>query len=131
MKLRAKHNSIRLRLTQSETVRLAETGKVEETIEFGLEPESHFVYVLEKSAATSDVLAFFEGRKIRVLVPETQADNWINASEVGIEAEQTIGNGKTLRILIEKDFACLAPRRSGGADDADAFPHPAAGEKNC
>lgn len=122
MKLRVRHNSIRLRLTQSETTRLAESGRIEETIEFGFQPNERFVYAIEKSKMANDISAVFENREIKVFVPEKQLDNWINTEQVGIEAEQNAGSGKTLRILIEKDFACLAPRR--GEDDSDAFPHP-------
>jgi hypothetical protein len=37
-----------------------------------------------------------------------------------------VGDGKTLRILVEKDFACLT--KPPHEDDADAFPNP---NKSC
>jgi hypothetical protein len=34
-----------------------------------------------------------------------------------------------LKILVEKDFACLAPRE--GEDESDMFPHPKAATDGC
>jgi hypothetical protein len=34
-----------------------------------------------------------------------------------------------LRILVEKDFACLAPRE--GEDESDMFPNPLSGKETC
>jgi hypothetical protein len=34
-----------------------------------------------------------------------------------------------LNILVEKDFACLAPR--AGEDERDMYPHPNADEAQC
>ena len=63
-----------------------------------------------------------------IYVPRAQADKWANTEQIGLEIEQKIGGGNLLRILIEKDFACLEPR--AGEDERDAFPHPHNG-KTC
>lgn len=118
-----KNNSIRLRLTQSELARFAETGRVEEAIEFGFEPHERFVYALETDEEANEPAAKIETSRITVILPKRQADEWTSTAQVGIESEQVIGGGeKILRLLIEKDFACLEPR--AGEDDADTFPHP-------
>lgn len=122
MKLRVKNNSVRLRLTQSEVARFKDSGRVEEAIEFGIEPHQRFVYVIKSGAETKTMRAAIENNRITILVPKAQADEWTNTAQIGIENEQTIGGGKTLRLLIEKDFACLEPR--AGETDADTFPHP-------
>jgi hypothetical protein len=127
MKLRLKNNSVRLRLTQGEVARLAWMGRVEERIEFGLEPQRIFVYALQAASDAENVRATFENNGINVFVPKEQAEYWTQTAQVGIEAKQTIGGEKTLRILIEKDFDCLEPRP--GEDDADAFPHPSGNVK--
>lgn len=126
MKLRLKNNSLRLRLTQTETARFAAAGRVEEAIEFGLEPHQRFVYALEINSETLELQAKFENDRITVFVPKKQADEWTETAQVGMENEQTIGGGKILRLLIEKDFACLEPR--AGEDERDAFPHPSEGK---
>jgi hypothetical protein len=122
MKLRVKNNSVRLRLTQGELARFNASGQVEEAIEFGVEPHQRFVYRLESSPEIAIMQATIENNRIRIFVPKQQADKWSQTGQVGIEFEQAIGNGKTLRLLIEKDFACLEPR--AGDDDKDAFTHP-------
>jgi hypothetical protein len=126
MKLRLKNNVIRLRLTQKETIRFAETGRVEEEIEFGIKPSQKIIYALEIDNETQAARAKFENNRITVSIPKTQADEWTRTTQIGIEAEQIIGDGKMLRLLIEKDFACLEPRK--GDDDKDGFPHPLKGK---
>ena len=126
MKLRLKNNSARLRLTQTETARFAETGRVEETIEFGLKARQQFIYALEAASEIEEIQATFENNRITVLIPKRRADEWTRTAQVAMEAEQTIGGGKSLRLLIEKDFACLEAR--AGEDDRDAFPHPSEGK---
>ncbi len=113
---------MRLRLSQTEVARFAETGRVEEAIEFGLEPYQQFVYAIETDFEIKGIQAKFENNRITVFVPKLQADEWTRTAQVGMEAEQIIGDVKTLRLLIEKDFACLEPR--AGEDERDAFPHP-------
>jgi len=125
MKLRMKNNSVRLRLTQGEVARFDETGVVEETIEFGGETGEQFIYALEKHPENEEIKAQFENNRITVFVPKQIADRWTRTEQVGIENAQAIAGGKTLRLLIEKDYACLAPRPL--EDDQDAFPNPSAG----
>lgn len=125
MKIRMKNNAVRLRLTRGEVARFAEAGRVEEAIEFGLKPFQQFVYALRSDAEIKEVQAIIENNRITVFVPEARADEWANTNKTGIETEQALGGGKTLRLLIEKDFACLEPRP--GEDDRDTFPHPLEG----
>jgi hypothetical protein len=125
MKLRMKNNSVRLRLTQTELARFGETGRVEEAIEFGLEPGQQFIYVLVADSELESVQATINNNLVTIMIPKTQAEEWTRTEQIGIEAQQTIG-GKTLRLLIEKDFACLEPRASD--EDANAFPHPLEGK---
>ena len=120
MKMRVRGNSIRLRLTQSEVAEFGEKGLVTETIEFG--GENKLIYALESRADAETVKADFEDNRIVITVPQTQAKHWAKSGEVGIEEKQDTGDDKVLRLLIEKDFACLEPRE--GEDDADNFPHP-------
>ena len=128
MKLRVKNNSIRLRLTQTEVSLLVETGRVEEAIEFGLEPDDKFIYALEIGSEGEQIRANLENKRLTISIPKTQADQWTSSETIGLKNEQNIGGGKTLRILIEKDFACLQTRE--GESDEDAFPHPSK-EKIC
>ncbi|MBC7545244.1 MAG: hypothetical protein H7338_21165 [Candidatus Sericytochromatia bacterium] len=123
MKLRIKGNSIRLRLTRGEVDRFRETGQVADAIAFGPGPEQRMTYVLA-TAEVPHVQAGFAGRTISVWVPPELGRAWATSEQVGFEGEQSVGNGDTLRLLIEKDFHCLAPR--DGEDDSDAYANPLA-----
>jgi hypothetical protein len=126
MKLRMKNNSVRLRLTQTETARFAETGRIEETIEFGPEPHQKFIYAIETDSEIEAMQAFIENNRIILLMPKTQAETWTGTAQIGVENEQRIGGEKSLRLLVGKDFSCLEPRE--GEDEKDAYPHPLEGK---
>lgn len=124
MKLRIKGNSIRLRLTQGDIVKFINGGKLVEIVEFGGEPNQNFSYELLRSASAESVSAEYINGKISVSVPQNTADDWANSDRVGIESDE---NSK-IKVQIEKDFACLAPRKD--EDESDNFPHPRT-EKVC
>jgi hypothetical protein len=121
MKMRVRGNSIRLRLKQTEVAELTEKGLVEEVIEFG--EKNKLFYALGTSAEAGKVRAEFHENRIKIVIPHAQAKSWSESEQTGIEAEQETGDGKILKLLIEKDFACLKPRK--GEEDKDAFPNPA------
>jgi hypothetical protein len=112
MKLRFHNDSLRLRVSQAEMARLAETGRVEDTLTFG--PVRKLSYSLETGPALA---AAFDGQRISIVVPAAAAKHWMESEETGIE-----GTSGSLKVLVEKDFRCLHSRE----DDADAFPNPLA-----
>ena len=120
MKLRIRHNSIRLRLTRTEIQQFAKTGQVDETIEFGPGADDCLVY--ELAASGEHVAAAITAGRISIFIPRETAADWTKTDRVGISGEQPLGGGRQLSILVEKDFACLEPRT--GDEDADAFAHP-------
>ncbi len=115
MKLRIRGSSIRLRLTKTEVLKLAEQGFVEETTDFG--DGNCFVYAISGSDNVETINAAFGDNRLEVFIPKSVAETWANNEEVGISANQGV-----LKLLIEKDFNCLAPRDA--AEDADTFQHP-------
>ncbi len=119
MKLRLRGNSLRLRLTQREVNDLVAIGAVEERTAFG--PHALLSYAIAVGEGSA-VSASFDAGAIRVTVPLAEARAWATSDRVGIEGEQATAEGEPLRLLIEKDFACLKPRT--GEDDRDAFPNP-------
>ena len=125
MKLRIRGNSIRLRLTKSEVVQFDKTGKVEEIVEFGFE-KAYLGYQLHSSPDDVRIEAKFEDDLLCITIPKKEADNWVNSERVGIDAVQEIGDGRSLHVLVEKDFACLTPRAY--EDESDAFSHPLAAD---
>ena len=118
MKLRIRGDSLRIRLSQSEVHAFAERGALEDATTFG--PSARLVYAL---AFGETISATLTGARILVTIPAAAARAWATNEEVGLEAAQSTGEG-TLKILVEKDFACLKPR---GEEDADAYPHPSEG----
>ena len=112
MKLRIRGPSIRLRLTRGEVDALRERGSVEETV--GLLP-SPFAYAIERTGGER-VCAHFDGKRLVVSVPAAVVRDFCDTDRVGFE--ETNGG---VRILVEKDWQCLAPRDE---DESDAFPHP-------
>lgn len=88
-----------------------------------------FDYILESSPATVKPEAHISNNVLTVRIPETEILSWANSNEVSISASQILDGGDQLSILVEKDFACLAPRE--GEDESDMYPHPDAGKEDC
>ena len=126
MKLRVRDNSIRPRLTQTE-VELARTdGLVRGRVP--LAGSNNFDYVLESSPATVKPEAHISNIVLTVRILEAQILSWSGSEEVSISATQLPDGGDELSILVEKDYACLAPRE--GEDESDMYPHPQAGKES-
>lgn len=123
MKLRIRGNSIRLRLTKSEVEHLGETGKVENAVAFGAATPG-LRYELRTAVDGDRPRAKFDDNCLSISIPANAAKHWIRSEQVSIEEMQPVDGSKFLRILVEKDFACLAER--SGEDDTDAFPNPLA-----
>jgi hypothetical protein len=122
MKLRIKGNSVRFRLGQSEVVRLAQEGILEESTQLG--PGERLTYALKISAVDTGLAASFSEGRLVVTVPAQSIAQWTATDQVGINDVYMFGEDE-LKVLIEKDFECLNP--SAGEPQIDAFPHPLAG----
>ena len=122
MKLRIRDNSVRLRLARGEVDALRDNGLV--TARTAFPGGREFTYVVESSPASVNPGAFFSDSVITVRLPETTVLAWANSEQVSITGEQRLDDSESLSILVEKDFACLAPRE--GEDDSDMYAHPEA-----
>ncbi len=127
MKLRLLDDSIRLRLTRTEVDTVSSDGLVRGRVRFA--GTNSFDYVLESSPATVKPEAHISNNVLTVRVPKLDIESWADSEAVSIKGEQGLGDGGQLKILIEKDFACLAPRV--GEDETDMYPHPKAGTEKC
>jgi len=121
MKIRISGNSIRLRLNQTEVAQLIENKSIVETTSFPVHSGSAFSYKLSIDANCTSIQAKHNQGEIYILLPEKIAVQWAETDQVGMEEELALEDGK-LRILIEKDFACLTERAH--EDDSNAFPNP-------
>ena len=109
MKIRFHGNSLRLRLSQPDVTRLAESGSIAERVEFpGDRAISFFLESSDHDAAA------LEANAVRVMA--SQIREWTQSDREAIEFQSG-----PLKILIEKDFQCL---HKDAPHDADAFPNP-------
>lgn len=118
---------MRLRLERGEVDTLRDSGVVQAST--GFPGGRAFGYAVESSPASVTPGAFFSDNAITIRLPESVVLAWANSEQVSIDGETRLADGEVLKILVEKDFACLAPR--DGEDESDMFPHPEAGTSNC
>ena len=104
MKIRINGNSVRIRLSKSEVDQFGKEGYLEESTSFG---NGAFKYVLKSKNEGNSLSAAFEGNMMMMFVPEKTKQEWTSTEKVGYEANMPIGDGKTLFLLLEKDFKCL------------------------
>ena len=121
MKIRIHGNSIRYRLSKTDITNFGIAGFVEEKTEFANSVSFH--YRLEKKKDIENLSATFSGNRISIFVPENLATGWTTNYRVGFENRMDIGEGKSLLLLIEKDFVCLDPAME---DQSDNYPNPKA-----
>ena len=123
MKLRILDNSIRIRIQQKELDALQRDGLVEATTVVGPTTDQQFTYRLRNTPSASPLSASLQGATLTIDIAPEEIDRLVNTDQVGVESENELAAGKSLHILVEKDFKCLTPRPG----EEDAFPHP--GEK--
>lgn len=123
MKLRLQDDTLRLRLSISEARTIGSGARVRAATRFP--GGAVLTYELVPSGVTALAAGFADGR-VTVEVPRRDARAWA-ASESWISLEGTVDLGPTatLTLLVEKDFACLAPRP--GDDGTDLFVNPRTG----
>ena len=105
MKLRCTTNSLRLRVRKSDLEILQKDGTISESLVFANQIQLRFSLKIDERQ--TQVTAFFENNEISVHLPDSEANDWINSNQVGIQATNpTTENQEPLDILIEKDFPC-------------------------
>ena len=127
MKLRIRGNTLRLRLSRSEVDLVGQGKEVEESTSFPA--GGKLQYVLRQSPSKTSVVKTNLGDKscINVIVDQKKAKEWAKSEEVGLFGAEPLVLGP-LKLLIEKDFACLNPRE--GSEDSDSYPNPATVDAN-
>ena len=103
MKLRFRHNSLRLRVNRREVESLASGETVEEAIVFP--GDTRLVYTLERSDENQPEASFTSG-VIRVMAPQNGVNEWAKTDQIGMYFEVP-ANGSALKVAIEKDLECL------------------------
>ena len=126
MKLRIKDNSIRLRLTQTEVEQIGNGDQIHNNLNF---PGGERVSYLLVGSAVENTEIEYKDHRISISVPTEILTIWANSDEVSLLYELSLDHDNVLKLLIEKDFACLTPRED--EDESDLFPHPEQGENQC
>ncbi len=126
LKFRIKGNSLRLRLLRPEVEQLARAGRVAETVRFTAQPGASLTYALERSAEAEAIEVRYKPNEVTVALPESVAAQWAGGEEVGLYHRIDLGEGATLAVAVEKDFACLD---RDDAENAEAFPNPRAADE--
>lgn len=117
MKIRIKGNSLRYRLTRTDTTRLAEHGYLQEEVDFSSGQLFYALRVTDKEQLS----ATYKDNTITMYVPEKLMQEFAGTDKVGFEG--THGN---LHLLVEKDFTCLD---NVTEDQSDNYPNPLAPKK--
>ena len=126
MKLRLRGNSVRLRLSRSEVQAVVEGRAVEEITRLGAGLQLSYRFEAGGDAPHAELV----GTALTVRWPSAVATAWAIGDDVSLEASLPLdGDADGLRLLVEKDFACLKPRAD--EDESDAYPHPNAGSVEC
>ena len=121
MKLRIRGNTIRLRLKRSEVDEIASGRSVVEQTRF---PGTMLTYRLDVSDDGAFSATFADGN-LAVRVPPAAVSRWTETDQVSLFTDLELEGGDTLSLLVEKDFACLAPGdHRTHEDDTDTFAHP-------
>lgn len=123
MKLRILKNAVRLRVNKTELDQFLSGHPVIETVEF---PNASLQYALMPTPE-SEIKVSFNANRLAIHLPMAWGKEWEKEDKVGFDAVQEF-NGKTMKILVEKDFKCLSPERT--EDESDNFDHPTIGH-NC
>jgi hypothetical protein len=116
MKLRFRHNSLRLRVNRRELDQLASGVALREQVVFP--GHARMEYILEPGAQPQASASFIEG-VIRVSAPRDHVNDWAAGEAIGLYFDLAAGDD-ALKIAIEKDLECIDG--PPGEADPDAFP---------
>lgn len=117
MKIRIRGNTVRFRLTKNEVAKLCREKSVEERTNFS---DLDFIYEVKVTEAEHLDIHFLNN-KISLQIAASLLENWDTNDRVGFSHTVAGSNGKTIDLLLEKDFTCLEDR---GEDESNNYPNP-------
>jgi uncharacterized protein DUF7009 len=125
VKLRIRRNSARIRMDRRDLAELLERGRVLDVLRFGPGSIHTFTYaVMIGAAPPGRPRADYAGGLLVVTIDRGDAEEWSEGDRVGFDEEQVVEGG-AVRVILEKDLACLDQPAGDEAQDAWAFPNPA------
>ena len=121
MKVRMRGDSLRLRLSMSETQMIGAGRSVIENTTFPDGSVMSYVLSVEGDRVSAGIALNQGQHQLSIKVPLKLAERWSHSTDVGLGGGERL-NVDGLQILIEKDFDCVSPR--SGDKDIDTFPNP-------
>ncbi len=122
MKLRFRHNSLRLRVNQREVEALSTGLPIVEQVHFP--GDTRFAYILETGMSAVPQADFKDG-VLRIALPLREIQTWAGTDSIGMYFDMP-ANGSFLKVAVEKDLECV----DGPVDERDPDAYPRSG-KNC
>jgi len=124
MKLRINRNSVRIRIDQEDLKTLISETCIEQSLAFGDDPLLRLTYSIKiDSGITGPPQVDYHAGRIQVRLSPQDAEEWNSTDRIGFDNEQTFG-ANTVRLLLEKDFACLDRPQARAEEDQHAFLNP-------
>ncbi|WP_103029230.1 DUF7009 family protein [Salinibacter altiplanensis] len=117
MKLRLTPDSVRIRVFQDDLDTFRSQGRVTATTHIG--PSGSVTYGLKVDPEAEQPRAALDGTTLMIRVPRALGERWVTADQVGFEADQEVGDDRTVHLLVEKDIGCQHKE----ATSEKAFPH--------
>lgn len=117
MKIRIRGNSVRFRLTKTELEQLCRERSIEERTNFTTQD---FIYEV-KATEIDELNIQFDSNKISLQISNALLENWDTDQRIGFSHTISTTNGKSIDLLLEKDFTCLEDR---GEDESNNYPNP-------
>jgi hypothetical protein len=125
MKLRIKDDSVRFRIAPSEVEVLLRKGSLTSQVRFSVRPQRYLSYSLVLDGGLAKATVEFDDGEILARLPREEAERWGSTDAVSLTGEIELDDTSSLRLLIEKDFACLD---LSDEENADTYPNPTAGQ---
>ncbi len=119
MKIRIKGNSVRIRVSKSETEKFVTYGYLEERTLFGNNTLTYAVKSVEDKCMSAE---FISGN-ITMHIPKHLIEEWASSNLVSLDYKMPLSIDKTLHLLLEKDFKCIDAVIT--EDQSDYFENPA------
>lgn len=114
MKIRFHGQEVRFRLGLAEVAALCDARQVQTQMFLG--PNAKLSFIVRPSDIPEIKASFVRGGLL-VLIPHTLLEGWLNDSREGFERTQPLFDETSLKIKIEKDYACLHPKEDDPSEN--------------
>src|SRR5438132_348384 len=119
MKVRIAGNKLRFRLKEPEVQQFQQQGWVSEVLAFGEAEDDQLKFILATGDTDSVSIHFMNG-ETTILIPKALAIEWTSTALVGFDATVNSAKGRTISLLVEKDFMCMDGREE---DNVGSYPN--------